>query len=880
MIRVCIGVLVAICCWLTMPGTAPAAAQHKQVLMITSYHHGDAWNDGIVQGVRDVLGGMAHVNLTIEHLDMRRNAGEQYQQWVSSFLGHKYRRIPQDLVIVSDDEALNFLFRVRDELFPRVPVVFTGINNFTPERIADQTNITGVNEEINIARNLELGLRLFPRTSHVFAVVDEHSAVGRANLGQYRAVAEQFASRVELGELLGLTGRDSPELLRALPRDSLVLRLNNLLDGRGGYLSVSESMHIIAQESPGPVLTFWSFDMGLGPLGGFLVSAREQGRSAGELAARILSGQHPNHLPVVMESPNLPMFDYQQMRRFGVKIADLPAEAVVINLPETFYSQHKTLIWTVAAVIAFLAMCIAALVGVLVVRRKDEERLRESEERFRVLFDQAPDPLFIWRLDDTLQDINNAACRLLGYDREELLRLPLSKIQAPNVRKRNGNIIQDELRHGAFESVDLRKDGTEVPVEIITVPIWLGGREYGLSAVRDITERKQAQQESEKLHSQLVQAQKMESVGILAGGIAHDFNNLLHAMRGNLELLAKAEALDAKGSERVRTVIKNLDRGANLVRQLLQFSRKVETRKVRVDLNQEVRDVFHLLERTIPKMIALELRLDPTVYPISGDPTQIEQVLLNLAGNAVDAMPHGGTLTIETRNVILDEQSETTHSALAPGHHVLLVVADTGVGMDEKTLKHVFDPFYTTKDVGKGTGLGLASAYGIVTAHGGMIQCSSEPGQGSTFRIFLQAHDTADPGANSRQMETITGSGTETILVVDDEPEILDLTREALEDFGYTVHTATKGEQALEVYRKHGQTIDLILLDLNMPGMGGHKCLQELLHLDPAARVLIASGYSANGQAESILSSGASGFLSKPFQLKELAAKVREVLDG
>ena len=409
MIRVCIGVLVAICCWLAMPGTALAATQHKQVLMITSYHHGDAWNDGIVQGVRDVLEGMAHVNLTIEHLDMRRNAGEEYQQWVSSFLGHKYRRIPQDLLIVSDDEALNFLFRVRDELFPRVPVVFTGINNFTPERIAGQTNITGVNEEINIARNLELGLRLFPRTSHVFAVVDEHSAVGRANLGQYRAVAEQFASRVEMGELLDLTGRDSPELLRALPRDSLVLRLNNLLDGRGGYLSVSESMNIIAQESPGPVLTFWDFDMGLGPLGGFLVSAREQGRSAGELAARILSGQHPDHLPVVMDSPNVPLFDYQQMHRFGVKTADLPAETVVINLPETFYARHKALIWPVTAVIAFMGVCIAALVTVLMVRRKGEVALLESEEMQRKLLQAVPDLIIRTDMEGTITFVNEMA---------------------------------------------------------------------------------------------------------------------------------------------------------------------------------------------------------------------------------------------------------------------------------------------------------------------------------------------------------------------------------------------------------------------------------------------------------------------------------------
>ncbi len=420
MIRVFIGVLAAICCWLAMPPTVQAASQHKQVLVITSYHHGDAWNDGMVQGVQDVLGGMANVDLAIEHLDLRRNAGEAYQQWVTSFLWRKYLRKPQDLIIVSDDDALDFLFRVRGELFPRVPVVFAGINSFTPERIAGQSNITGVNEEISIALNLELALRLFPRTSHVFAVVDEQSAVGRANLSLYRAVADQFASRVEMRELLNLTGREAPEVLRALPRDSLVLRLANLLDARGGHLSLIESIHVISRESPAPVLTFWDFDMGQGALGGFLVSAREQGRAAGERAALILAGQHPDRLPVIMDSPNVPLFDYQQMQRFGVNVADLPAGAVVVNQPESFYAQHKTVVWAVAVVIAFLGVCIAALVGVLVVRRKGEERLREGDEKYRRLFETMAQGVTYQAADGAIFSANPAAERILGLTFDQM----------------------------------------------------------------------------------------------------------------------------------------------------------------------------------------------------------------------------------------------------------------------------------------------------------------------------------------------------------------------------------------------------------------------------------------------------------------------------
>ncbi|WP_051434508.1 cache domain-containing protein [Desulfonatronum lacustre] len=388
-----------------------------------------------------------------------------------------------------------------------------------------------------------------------------------------------------------------------------------------------------------------------------------------------------------------------------------------------------------------------------------------------------------------------------------------------------------------------------------------------------------------KIQAQLLQAQKMESVGILAGGVAHDFNNLLHVMRGNIELLIRSVSSDSQSAARMESVTKSLDRAARLVQQLLLFSRKAESGKEPVDLNQEVREAAQMLERTIPKMIALELRLNPAVRPISGDPVLMEQILLNLANNAVDAMPEGGRLIIETSNVELDSNFVVSHPGSSVGCHVLLTVTDTGCGMDEATLKQAFDPFFTTKEVGQGTGLGLASVYGIVKSHGGYIHCYSEPGQGTTFRIFLPAADPFEEGSGephqpeAKPKADMDGDNdVRTILVVDDEPTIRELTQEALEDFGYVVLHAANGEEALDIYQEHGQTIDLVLLDLNMPGMGGHKCLQELLRLDPAVRVLISSGYSANGQARESLKSGAAGFIGKPYQLKELEAAVREAL--
>ncbi len=392
--------------------------------------------------------------------------------------------------------------------------------------------------------------------------------------------------------------------------------------------------------------------------------------------------------------------------------------------------------------------------------------------------------------------------------------------------------------------------------------------------------RRQAELEKEQLQAQLMQAQKLESVGRMAGGIAHDFNNMLQAMNGNIELLLLGKSAGHPDVIRLKSVLESINRAAQLVSQLLLFSRKSGARRVLVDLIQEAEGVGRILERTIPKIIDLELRLNPETWPVSGDPVQIEQVLYNLANNAVDAMPDGGLLVFGTENVVLDESFVLAHPGSRPGPHVLLTVTDTGCGMDKGILEHIFDPFFTTKEVGKGTGLGLASVYGIVKAHRGYIQCISEPGKGTEFRVYLSALEQEESAAMEQLPQEAPLGGSETILVVDDEKEILELTREALEDFGYNVLSASNGEQALEIYREQGHDVALILMDLNMPGMGGHKCLQELLKINPTVNVVIASGYSADVHEKEPSELGARDFLFKPYQLKDLAGMVRKVLDN
>ncbi len=395
----------------------------------------------------------------------------------------------------------------------------------------------------------------------------------------------------------------------------------------------------------------------------------------------------------------------------------------------------------------------------------------------------------------------------------------------------------------------------------------------------EISERKQAEQDRKLLQAQLLQARKMESMGTLAGGVAHDFNNLLQVMLGSIQLLLKNKPENHPETSRLQSIAKSIDRAGLLVRQLLIFSRKAEAMKQQVDLNQEVLETLILLERTIPKMINVETKLAENLESIYADPVQVEQVLLNMAGNAADAMPQGGRLIIETKNMAIDEDFARTHLGAEPGPYVMLTVSDTGVGMDCNTRERIFDPFFTTKEVGKGTGLGLATVYGIIKAHDAHILCYSEPGQGTTFKLFWPAMPSDAPLQSKPEADQAFSGGTETILVVDDEPAIRELSCEALEMLGYTAYAAESGEQALEFYQQNEGKIDLVIMDLNMPGMGGFKCMEKLLHLNPDLKILIASGYAASGPEQDITAAGAQGFISKPFQLNEITSMVRQILD-
>ncbi|MFH1148306.1 MAG: ATP-binding protein [Pseudomonadota bacterium] len=519
---------------------------------------------------------------------------------------------------------------------------------------------------------------------------------------------------------------------------------------------------------------------------------------------------------------------------------------------------------------------LAAIYAIAIQRKQALEAVIRAKENWEKTFDAISDMVMLLDKEHRILLVNKAASKFLKTTKERLVGQKCYQlVHGLNRPAENCSLLQTSrtLMPYSREIAESRIGGTFI---CSTSPILdQAGSIVGYTtALKDITE-------SKHLEAQLLHAEKMTAIGTLAGGIAHDFNNILQAISGYTQLLLMRKGGEDNDYPYLSQIDKSVQRAAELIQQLLLFSQKIESRLRPVDLNHEVENIKRLLERMIPKMIAIEARLKEGMRDINADPVQLEQIIMNIAINAKDAMPDGGKLVFETDDVALDAEYCKAHFSAKPGEYVMLSIRDTGIGMEKKTLERIFEPFYTTKEPSKGTGLGLAMVYGIVNSHGGHVTCQSEPGRGTTFRIYFPALPVESSDNWSQKMvSSETHGGNEAILLVDDDENLLDIGKNLLEQYGYAVITAESGEEALDIFRSGKSRVDLVVLDIGMPGMGGHKCMKELIKLDPEVKFIFASGYSADSDLRDAIELYSAFFIPKPYRLMDMLKKVREVLDS
>lgn len=548
--------------------------------------------------------------------------------------------------------------------------------------------------------------------------------------------------------------------------------------------------------------------------------------------------------------------------------------------------SQKEILKTVASVILEGRECLIESFIDISDQKQAEELAHAHHERLKLLFSSIQDAIFVHPLVEEgfapFVEVNDIACKRYGYSREEFLRLT-----ALDITKKTDGISHASSSHRKklldarqliFEAIHIKRTGEEFPVEINSNIYKQFGKQMILAVVRDISERKQAEKEKESLQAQLLQAHKMEAVGRLAGGVAHDFNNMLGVIMGHSEMALEEVDQALPLYKKLLEIKLAGERSADLTRQLLAFARKQTISPKVIDINKTVAEMTRMLQRLIGEDIDLVWLPGENVWPVRMDPSQIDQVLANLCVNARDAIKDVGKVTIETGNTEFDNAYCTRHPGFIAGEYVFLTVSDDGRGMEDEILGNIFEPFFTTKETGSGTGLGLATVYGVIKQNDGFVDVHSEPGRGTTFKIYLPRFLTKADMPQEKVNDHPTERGYETILLVEDEPALLDMTTIMLERLGYKVVTACTPGEAIEIARKHSGEIHLLLTDVVMPEMNGRDLAKNILSLYPNIRRLFMSGYTANVIAHhGVLDEGVN-FIQKPFSIKELGVQVREVL--
>ena len=861
-----IAVLVAASIVVLVPGSS-AAVFPTRVLVINSYHEGYSWTDGEVAGIRMVLGQDPENALSVEYLDWRRLPTQENRDAFLRLLETRYGKERPDLVLTTDNPALDFVLDNRNVLFAGIPVIFCGINDYQPSLLRGMKGITGVAEEIDPVGTIRLALQLHSHAKRVYIITDftetglaVRQAISEATGELSSRVVLEYSPDVTLGELM--------TTVSTLPSDTIVLAGPFVRDSAGTFVDFPQLADQLAAHTSLPVYGLYEQSLGHGIIGGILTSPQLEGSTAGQLAERVLGGEAADAIPVERQQSTRPAFDWTRLAAFHIPASSLPAGSLVINRPVTLMDTDRRL---AMLTIAGLVVLVAGMV-VLAVSDVRRERAEAKALRLATAVEQSAEAIAITDPKGSVTYVNPAFERVTLRRAADALNHPVQELLGDEAA------VPVEGAGNAFATTGswkkrislTRSDGSTVELDLTVSPVrGPDGIIVNFTYVgQDVT------QES-ALEEQLRQSQKLEAIGMLAGGVAHDFNNILTGILGYANMLQPDAPDGSTMQEGLRVIQQAAERAAELSKQLLSFARRGKRESAPVDLNTTVLEVVSLLTRTIDKNITVTEQFNTGQATVLGDAGQLQQVVLNLAINARDAMPDGGTLTFRTWRQQLAAEQLVAHPGAVPGTFVALSVSDTGGGIEKKNLRRIFEPFFTTKDPGKGTGMGLAMVYGIVKAHQGFIDVRSDLGKGTTFTVYIPATDTPPVAVCARRR---VAAGQATVLVVDDEEVVRKLASEMLRRAGYKVTTAASADEATAWYKDHWRDTDLVIVDMVMPGKDGAECFEALKAVNPHIRAILTTGYGLDGHAQDTLDAGMVGYLQKPYHSDELVNALEDAL--
>ena len=818
-----------------------------------------------------------------EYLDATRFPGEGQSQALAAYLRRKYASRKIDVVVTDTPPPLDFLFKYRSELFRDTPIVFATTERPGAAQLAAGAGATGITYS-GYRKTLELALRLHPASEHVF-IVSSSLPAGPSWERLVRADLKGFQTPADITYLTDLSLDELSARLRTLPRRSIVLYVwQRGVNRQGVVLDTHDLLRFIAPSVPAPIYGLSFANIGLGIVGGYVWTRETRAAKLAEMTLELASGTRPADVPVE-NSPLVPMFDWRQLQRWGIAEDDLPPDSIIRFREPSMWRQYK---WRIVGTFGLVVLQTVLIGALLILSRRANRRaaalaeaqrvLQESEERFRRVFDEGPLGIALVGKDYRFLKVNDALCRMVGYDAAELLRMSFLEVTHPDDARADGELAERlfkrQIPFYRIQKRYIKKTGEIIWINL-TASILLGpdGEPvHGIAMIEDITEIRRGQDEA------LVR-QKLDSLGTLAGGIAHDFNNLLGAIQAQAELILSDADASSSFKEELQTICHITIRGSEIVRQLMIYAGAESGVVELIDLSKMVDEMLALLKVSVAKRAVIQPHLDRDLPAIRASAAQIRQVLMNLITNASDAIgDRDGTITVITERISLKGESAAI-SNVPDGEYVGLAVSDTGRGMSPETQAKIFDPFFTTKSAGRG--IGLAVVQGVVRSLGGSVHVASEPGKGTTFKILLPCAEAAADSRGS-SITAVENSPSRSplgaILVVEDEHPLRQAVVRMLRKAGFEVYEAADGSSAIDRLRTDGCRIDVMLLDMTIPGASSQEVVAEAVNAMPNIKVILTSAYSKEMIDGTMNSAQIHSFIRKPFKFEELLTTLRASL--